>query len=70
MPSSSHAPVPSSSLWAGMPNSSTAGMPRPRLAGLADGLVDAEPVDAGHRTDRLAAVQAGLDEHRQHEILG
>ena len=41
-----------------------------QLARLADGLVDAEAIDAGHRTDRLAAVQAGLDEHREQQILG
>ena len=39
------------------------------LARLADRLVDAEAVDARHRVDRLAAVQAGLDEHREQQVL-
>ena len=58
MPSSSHAPVPSSSLCDGMPNSMSAGDAAvDQLARLADRLVDAEAVDAGHRADRLAAVR-------------
>ena len=33
-----------------------------------DRLVDREAVDAGHRLDRRAAVEAGLDEQRQDEV--
>ena len=68
-PSSSHAPEPSSSLSAGMPNSSTPGMPSAAASpASATACGDREAVDAGHRRDRRAALEAGLDEHRQDEV--
>ena len=38
------------------------------LAGLGDGMGDRQPVDAGHRRDRLAAIDAVGDEHRVDEV--
>ena len=46
------------------------------FAGLAHGLADRQPVDAGHRRDRRArgagigSGGTGLDEQRQHEVCG
>ena len=69
MPSSSQAPVPSSSLCGGdAEQQHRRDAERRGLARLLDGRRDRQAVDAGHRLDRLAAVQAGLDEQRQDEV--
>ncbi len=40
------------------------------LTGLGDGVGDRQAIDAGHRRDRLAAVDAVGDEHRVDEVGG
>ena len=69
MPSSSHAPEPSPSLWSGMPNSRTAGMPAcsSSPASSTSAEIDSRSTP-GIASIGCATIEAGLDEQRRHEV--